>query len=322
MRARMTAMVSGPGGGLDFEACTAIGELLHGAEDLASKTTDGRGRLRRLSHRILAFIGWESAPELASLQKLNAAELLLWRHEPDQQEVGARIVQAESQLEELSPDQQRVWRAAFAEFWRGDASRPLYGGPCPDCPSPDGALPFWRAQLCAFLRDLYESRQVRGARMSSLQQKAMWGVVIALWTLVALVVAGDGHILLAGAIGGLLSRLTRFTGIRWLTTDFGLGWAQLYLAPPVGALAAWAGLHVWLVLQEVDAVGLQTIINPTSLAGEGPEASAVFGVALALGFSERLFDRLLRQAADTIAPPATAAAPASSAPSPARSAAY
>src|SRR5215470_13632633 len=146
-----------------------------------------------------------------------------------------------------------------------------------------------RARLCAFLAQLHEARQVRNARLASMQQKASWGVLIALWTLVALVVGGDGAVLLAGAIGGLLSRLTRFSGVRWLTNDYGLGWAQLYLAPPVGALAAWGGLHL-ILLQSA------TTMKDTS-------GSAVLGLALALGFSERLFDRLLRGAADTIAPP-------------------
>jgi len=35
----------------------------------------------------------------------------------------------------------------------------------------------------------------------------------------------------------------------------------------------------------------------------------VLGLAIALGFSERLFDRLLRRAADTIVPPAEAPQP-------------
>jgi hypothetical protein len=220
----------------------------------------------------------------------------------DENAVSARIVQAQSQLGELAPDQQHVWRNQFAGFWGSD------GRPTPldarDAAADDQVLGIWRARLCAFLGDLYESRQVRNARLSSLQQKASWGVLITLWVLVALVAAGDGRVLLAGAIGGLLSRLTRFSGVRWLTTDFGLGWAQLYLAPPLGALAAWGGIHLLVLLQQFGTVDLHNVLADGQVQGTGANAGAVFGLALALGFSERLFDRLLRLASDTIAPPA------------------
>jgi hypothetical protein len=248
----------------------------------------------------MTFLGWESAPELSVLQLLNAADLLAWRQVTDETAISARIVQAQSQLGELAPDQQRVWKSQFATFWRAD------GQPTPldAVPPDDRALATWRSRLCAFLGDLYESRQVRNARLSSLQQKASWGVLIALWVLVALVAGGDGRVLLAGAIGGLLSRLTRFSGIRWLTTDFGLGWAQLYLAPPLGALAAWGGIHILVLLQRFGTINVHEVLADGHVQGTGAHAASVLGLALALGFSERLFDRLLRLAADTIVPPA------------------
>jgi hypothetical protein len=270
----------------------------------------------------MTFLGWESAPELSALQLLNAADVLAWGQVSDETAVCARIVQAQSQIGELAPDQQHVWRSQFGCFWRSD------GRPTPLDPAlpgrrraakavgrvaaeDDRALALWRARLCAFLADLYESRQVRNARLSSLQQKASWSVLISLWVLIALAAAGDGRVLLAGAIGGLLSRLTRFTGIRWLTTDFGLGWAQLYLAPPVGALAAWGGIHTLLLIQHLGTIDLHTVLSDTHAQGTGSNAASVLGLAIALGFSERLFDRLLRRAADTIVPPAEASQPSS-----------
>ncbi len=191
--------------------------------DEAEKTVDERCHgWKRFARFAMTFLGWESAPELSALQLLNAADILAWRQVSDETVITARIVQAQSQLDELAPEQRHVWTRQFASFWCA-SSAPSDGAPVHS----DHAIAMWRSRLCAFLADLYESRQVRNARLSSLQQKASWGVLITLWVLVALVAGGDGRVLLAGAIGGLLSRMTRFTGIRWLTTDFGLGWAQL-----------------------------------------------------------------------------------------------
>ena len=224
-----------------------------------------------------------------------------WRQVSDETVISSRIVQAQSQLDELAPEQRRVWNRQFASFWCASSEVASEYG--------EHALAMWRSRLCAFLTDLYESRQVRNARLSSLQQKASWGVLITLWVLVALVAGGDGRVLLAGAIGGLLSRMTRFTGIRWLTTDFGLGWAQLYLAPPVGALAAWGGIHTLLLIQRTGTIDLHNVLSDAQAQGTGKHAASVLGLAIALGFSERLFDRLLRRAADTIVPPAEAPQP-------------
>ena len=127
--------------------------------------------------------------------------------------------------------------------------------------------------------------------------------MITLSFLVALVAAGDGRVLLAGAIGGLFSRLTRFSGVRWLTTDFGLGWAQLYLAPPLGALAAWGGIHLLVLLQQFGTVDLHTVLADGQVQGTGANAGAARARARARVLRAP-FDRLLRLASDTIAPPA------------------
>jgi hypothetical protein len=332
-RSRSVAASVGGSASLLVEAATATGlapvrrtvTVPHKASDpivcllnKAQKTVDEKCHgWKRLARFAMNFLGWESAPELSALQLLNAADILAWRHVSDETVVSARIVQAQGQLDELAPDQRHVWSKQFACFWRGDG-RPTPLDPVtprrrgePSGVAADCALATWRSRLCAFLADLNESRQVRNARLSSLQQKATWGVLITLWVLVALVAGGDGRVLLAGAIGGLLSRLTRFTGIRWLTTDFGLGWAQLYLAPPVGALAAWSGIHTLLFIQRSSTVDLHKVLSDAQAQGTGTHGPSVLGLAIALGFSERLFDRLLRRAADAIVPPAYAAEPSS-----------
>ena len=59
-----------------------------------------------------------------------------------------------------------------------------------------------------------------------------------------------------------------------------------------------------MLLQQFGTVDLHNVLADGQVQGTGANAGAVFGLALALGFSERLFDRLLRLASDTIAPPA------------------
>lgn len=308
--AQVTGSLDGPADGTG-EADDSVLRILAEAQRLL----DARcGRGRHAGRGVMTFLGWESAPELSALQLVNAADVIAWDRVTDETAVSARIVRAQSQIGELVPAQQKLWTSQFAAFWRSDGrptpldvAVPRRRGDTHDgSPENDRALTLWRSRLCAFLFDLYESRQVRNARLASIQQKASWGVLITLWVLVALVVAGDGRILLAGAIGGLLSRMTRFTGVRWLTTDFGLGWAQLYLAPPVGALAAWGGIHALLFVQRFGTVDAHNALQAAQAQATGPNAAAVLGLAFALGFSERLFDKLLRGAADTIAPPAEA----------------
>ncbi len=64
-----------------------------------------------------------------------------------------------------------------------------------------------------------------------------------------------------------------------------------------------------LLVQRSGTVDLHNVLSDAQAQGTGNHAAAVLGLAIALGFSERLFDRLLRRAADTIVPPAEAPQP-------------
>ena len=127
---------------------------------------------------------------------------------------------------------------------------------------------------------------------------------------------GGGPILLAGFLGGLISRMQRLVYGRGRPTAYGASWVPLFLAPLLGALAAWAGLHLLALLQGLDVVSLTGVLPPGSDFRMDPAAS-VLGIAVLLGFSERLFNQLGDHADQVLqgeqegGSPATAGSPAS-----------
>jgi hypothetical protein len=110
---------------------------------------------------------------------------------------------------------------------------------------------------------------------------------------------GYEEVLLAGAVGGILSRLQRELQRRDVPTDYGLSWSVLFLSPVSGALSAWAGVLLLQTLQVFDVVNLEKLLPPGTSLTE--PRGAVLGVAILFGISERLLDRLVRQTEDEIA---------------------
>jgi len=79
-------------------------------------------------------------------------------------------------------------------------------------------------------------------------------------------------------------------------SDYGLSWSVLFLSPVTGALSGWAGLLLLQALQKLNVIDLAGLLPP------GLDLTApVLGVAIVSGISERLLDRLVRQAEDEIA---------------------
>jgi len=72
----------------------------------------------------------------------------------------------------------------------------------------------------------------------------------------------------------------------------------LFLSPVSGALSAWAGLLLLQALQKVNVFDLSTLL-PASTDLTNP-TGAILGVAIVFGFSERLLDRIVRQATEEI----------------------
>ncbi|VVB86489.1 Uncharacterised protein [uncultured archaeon] len=108
----------------------------------------------------------------------------------------------------------------------------------------------YRAYLNQFLADLYFARISNLTVQFNLLNKAVWLILIGLLLITSLVLNGYELVLLAGAVGGLLSRLQRMLISRKMYTDFSVYWFSLFFSPMVGALAAWAGLLLVAMLQK------------------------------------------------------------------------
>jgi hypothetical protein len=121
--------------------------------------------------------------------------------------------------------------------------------------------------------------------------------------LAALLTLGYGVILLAGAIGGLISRLQQLVYAKGLPTAYGSSWVPLYLAPLLGALAAWAGLTLLALLQALQVVDLRALNLSAGYAGL--PTTQLLGIAVLLGLSERFLNRIGAQAEEVVGTPAS-----------------
>jgi len=149
----------------------------------------------------------------------------------------------------------------------------------------------WRAELSQLMAELYNARDSTYNQLVSLYGKAGLLVFAAYLPVAALLVAGYGPVLLAGFLGGLVSRMQRLVYAQGRPTAYGTSWVPLFLAPLLGALAAWAGLHLLALLQGLGVVSLTNVLT----AGEDFRllpATPLLGVAVLLGFSERFLNRL------------------------------
>jgi hypothetical protein len=168
--------------------------------------------------------------------------------------VAARLRRAQAELRELPEEQQRIWEETLKEHalhtLQAEQQDKLRAE------QQDNKL---RAYLSEFLANLYGARDNEFARFLKLQSLLSFLVLNGLGLTLALILAGYGPILLAGAVGGLLSRLARVYRGSPETPDYGLAWAQVLPAPLWGSLSAWAGLHLIAILQSQEIVSIKQL---------------------------------------------------------------
>ena len=233
---------------------------------------------------------WIGSCEIAEWVRLHEAQRLeVWRL-PDSA-VQARFARAMGQLEELSPIRQNAWQGRWTDL---QAATEVAGD------VDEHIRRRWRAELSQLLAELFNARDSTYNQLVSLYGKAGWLVLAAYLPVAALLFAGYGAILLAGFLGGLISRMQRVVYGQGRPTAYGTSWVPLFVAPLLGALAAWAGLHLITLLQAVNVVDLSSIISADETFREVP-AVPVLGLAVLLGFSERFFNQLGDQAEKVIA---------------------
>lgn len=112
-----------------------------------------------------------------------------------------------------------------------------------------------RALLKEALRVIYGERDSYYARLVTWHNKTMWLLVVGLMLVVALALYHAPIFLLAGAVGGFLSRMFRVVRTDRVPTDYGAFWTSLFLSPLLGALAGWTGVLLVSALAQADLLG-------------------------------------------------------------------
>jgi hypothetical protein len=148
------------------------------------------------------------------------------------------------------------------------------------------------------LGEIYEASNGKAAQLSGLYNRATWVILVALLPLAVLAGLGYGVLLVAGAIGGLVSRMQRLVFSKRIPIIYGSSWAPLFCAPILGALAACAGLVLISLLQTTGVLELTAL--QTSLEDLRTPSSALLGLAILLGTSERFLLQLEKQAESVI----------------------
>lgn len=246
--------------------------LLDQADKLAGET------------RFLDRIFWSRGQEITGWRLVHEAERLLVQTQ-SLERVNARLDVA---LEELSLSSRSDARKLAQTILKRLEAKP------------DPDLEVRRTLLQEALRIIYDERDVNYAQLLAWHNKGMWMIVGALIFIVALgsIDLRFGLLLLAGAVGGLLSRLARAVRTKDVPTDYGAFWVTLFLSPLMGALAGWAGILLIYMLRQAGVLG--DLFASLDLAGLGnlfePASLFMLGLALLLGFSERYFD----QTAETV----------------------
>jgi hypothetical protein len=198
----------------------------------------------------------------------------------------AALVRAQSQLDELPAESRKYWKPHISAALGETGVQPSEAEA--------------RAVLEEALVEIYDARDTKFVNLATQQNKVTWLISVALVLIGALVTLGYALVLLAGAVGGILSRLQRELSRRSVPSDYGLSWAVLFLSPVTGALSAWGGLFVLVALQALGVVDLTNLLPKGASLTTPPDAA--IGLAMVLGISERFLQGIVSQVTKEIEP--------------------
>lgn len=108
--------------------------------------------------------------------------------------------------------------------------------------------------------------------------------------------------LTCGAIGGVLSRITRAIRSDYTAHEVSLRWMALFLSPLLGALAGWAGIMLIKLAADQGVLVIGTAFQDRT-------EELHLGLAIVLGLSERLFTDMASRVEGKVAPNGDVAAP-------------
>src|SRR6266487_1810602 len=236
--------------------------------------------------RLSGIVGWNGSHQIAQWVLMHEAERLSLPA-LDHAQLVARLERALGQLGELPLPRREAWEVRI---------RTLLADREADKRMDD----VYRAYLDEVLGEIYEASNGNAIQLSGLYNRATWIILVSLLPLAVLAGFGFGMLLVAGAIGGLVSRMQRLVFSTRIPVSYGSSWGPLFCAPILGALAAWAGLALISLLQTAGVLQLTAL--QTSLDSLRAPSAAVLGTAILLGASERFLLRLEKQAEAVIDP--------------------
>jgi hypothetical protein len=236
------------------------------------------------------IIGWNGSHQIAQWVLMHEAERLLLPTLSHEQLV-ARLERARGQLGDLPQARREAWETLIDRLL-ADKDK---AGSRLDCT--------YRAYLDEVLGEIYEASNGTAIQLAGLYNRATWIILVALLPLAVLAGFGYGLVLVAGAIGGLVSRMQRLVFSSHVPITYGSSWGPLFCAPVLGALAAWAGLVLISLMQTAGVLKLTGL--HTTLHDLKTPTAALLGIAILLGLSERFLVRLEKQAQAVIDPDQT-----------------
>ena len=158
----------------------------------------------------------------------------------------------------------------------------------------NGDIKLRRALLNGALATIYDVRDNRYNEMDTWDNESVWMITSGLLLIAALGQGvGNSTLFMVGAAGGFLGRLTHLYKVKFGSTDYGLYWDPLFMAPVLGALTGWTGV---LIVSLIGKQGLGIVGAPiTDFTWYGYPWYAL-ALAFLFGLSERFFVKLVSEA--------------------------
>lgn len=150
----------------------------------------------------------------------------------------------------------------------------------------------YRSLLKEGMRLYYEDRDDYFEMLADWQNRGVWLTYAALLCIMILAFTGTNPlILIAGGIGGLLSRLRSAMKSKPAPSEYGLSWTPLFLTPLVGVLTGWAGTIIFIVLVKVQVFSQELIGNVH--ATDDSTMPVLMMIAIACGYSATFFEKMI-----------------------------
>ncbi len=233
---------------------------------------------RRRGNALWEFLCWSRGEEVKMLHCIRNAERVLVRFDP-REAVQARLAEPEDALmDPVTGPERGPWA-------------PRSSAATATLPETEEAA---RAMLEEKLRIVHE-HEVRAVDDNLTEiMRATWIMFLCVGMILACAaVLGHAYLFLGGAIGGLIGRMARVTQVEetsaWVFQDTRA--AKLIASPALGAVAGWTGVLL------VSATGIDLLgAGDPWLPGTTHGHVEAFALALLLGCSEPLLNRVLSNA--------------------------